>query len=151
MFLRLALLVERFAHCICLPPRGAVRNLLWLASVSICILVSAAGTLHAQSASDKLSIPMVKASVGGSVNTTVSFAGKGEGVAALQFDLQYDRAAFTITATPGAATTNAGKSLATHDLPSGVTRFVITGFRWPLLVSGALARTPGCQNFNLPL
>ncbi len=137
MFLRLvALLVKSFADWICLPRRCAVRNLLWLGIASMWILVATAGVLHAHSVGPELSIPRVKASVGGSVNVTVGFAGHGAGVAALQFDLRYDRSVFTITATPGDAMIGAGKSLATSDLPSGATRFVITGFNQSVTAAG---------------
>jgi len=132
-----ALLAESFAYHTCLPPPGVARGPRWLGNLAVGTLLAATGVATNRLAAAELSIPTVGASVGGSVNLSVEYGGQGTAVAALQFDLNYNRSVLTITAAAGAAATSAGKSLTTHRLPNGMTRFLIVGLNQNVVADGS--------------
>lgn len=84
----------------------------------------------------------------GNVATSVSYLSQGATVSAIQFDLQYDRSALTVTATAGSSTINANKALAMNVLPNGDTRFVIYGLNQTAIGDGPIVNLAIQVNAN---
>lgn len=68
----------------------------------------------------------------------VSYRSQGAAVSALQVDLEHDHGALTITAMPGRASVDAGKTLSTYALADGKTRLVIAGINGNAIPDGSL-------------
>jgi uncharacterized protein (TIGR03437 family) len=99
-------------------------------------LLLAAAWTAAHSA--QLSLPAITTAPGSSVLLPLSFASQSDSVAGVQFDLQYDSANLSLTATLGDTTRAAGKSLYLWQLYPGLWRFFIIGLNQTPLVDGAL-------------
>jgi uncharacterized protein (TIGR03437 family) len=85
----------------------------------------------------QITVPIVAASVGGSVAADLQFAAQGVQITGLQFDLQFD-SSLTLTATLGAAGSNAGKSLSASDMSPGVKRFLVAGLNQTAIADGVV-------------
>jgi hypothetical protein len=68
----------------------------------------------------------------------VTFASQSDSATGVQFDLQYDPTALTLTATVGDAVRFSGKSLYLWDLAPGQRRFLIVGLNRDPVTDGAL-------------
>jgi hypothetical protein len=135
----LLLVVGSFTDRMCLPHPGVLRSPQWFGTLLVGIILAAAGVPSGRLVAAELSIPTeVSHSKGSVMNVSVGYSGQGAAVAALQFDLQYDRSVLNITATAGGATTGAGKSLSTHVLPNGQTRFLIAGLNQNVIADGSV-------------
>jgi Cohesin domain len=86
----------------------------------------------------QLSIPSATAAPGTSILLPVSFASQSASATGIQFDLQYDNSALSLSATAGDATRMSGKTLSLWDLAPGKRRFLIAGLNWNPLVDGTL-------------
>jgi hypothetical protein len=139
MLLLIALSVRIFANRTYSQPSVVVRAPRLSSKLLIWMLLTVTGVASHKLVAADLSIPVVRAPVGGSVNVTVQYRGQGAAIAALEFDLEYDRSILTITAAAGSVTTSAGKSLTTSVLPNGRTRFVIAGFSRNVIPDGSVA------------
>jgi hypothetical protein len=100
--------------------------------------------LSAVTVSDKLiaaeiSIPNVNAVTGGTVNASIQYRSQGAAIAALQFDLEYNQNVLSVAAAAGSATIGSSKSLETHNLQHGRTRFLVVGANRNLIQDGNLA------------
>ena len=87
--------------------------------------------------SAQISISNVSAQPGASAAAEVIFAGQGDYVAGLQFDLEFDTD-LTITTAPGVSSIAAGKNLGTASLAHGGTRFLVIGLNQNIITDGAL-------------
>ena len=86
----------------------------------------------------ELSLPTQSTAPGSHRSLPVTFASQSSSVTALQFDLRYDGAALTLSATAGAAALTAAKTLHVRDLAPGRKRFVIAGLNQTSLGDGIL-------------
>ena len=86
----------------------------------------------------QLSLPAASAPTGSSLLLPISFASQSASVTAIQFDLQYDPAVLSLTATPGDTARAAGKSLYLWQLYPGLWRFFIVGLNQTAFADGAL-------------
>jgi uncharacterized protein (TIGR03437 family) len=101
---------------------------LWL------LLATACAAAHGA----QLSLPAVTTAPGSSVLLPLAFASHSDSVAGVQFDLQYDSANLSLTATLGNTARAAGKSLYLWQLYPGLWRFFIIGLNQTPMVDGAL-------------
>ena len=90
----------------------------------------------------EVSIPMARASAGGTVTMSVEYSAQGEAVSALNFDLAYDPNAFSITPTLGAAAASASKVLFSNVLSwsdgTAHLRIIIFGLNQTVIQDGSL-------------
>ena len=86
----------------------------------------------------QLSIPSATAPPGASILLPVTFASQSAAATGIQFDLQYDNSALSLSATVGEAARTSGKTLSLWDLAPGQMRFLITGLNRNPLVDGTL-------------
>jgi hypothetical protein len=88
----------------------------------------------------QLAVSTVNAGVGTTANITVSLTNMGSTVVGLQFDLQYDHTALSITgATAGSAATMAGKMLlGPSDEPDGSKTFGVAGINTTPIGDGSV-------------
>ena len=96
----------------------------------------------------QLSLPAVTAPPGSSLLLPVFFASPSAPVAGVQFDLQYDAANLTLTATLGDAARAAGKSLSLWQLYPGLWRFFIIGLNQTPIAAGPLVNLYASVNPN---
>src|SRR5580658_1430710 len=75
---------------------------------------------------------------GASVLSQVAFASPASSVSGVQFDVQYDNSAMSLTATLGVPAGNAGKSLYAVNLSPNKKRFLIIGLNQSLIPDGTL-------------
>lgn len=113
--------------------RGSLRRGVGISGILLLVAGGAASALGAE-----LSGPAVETAWGGRINASVEFVRQGAAVAGLQFDLQYNRKAFSIDATAGSATKSAGKQLVTRVLPNGNLRVLIFGLDKNVLSDGSV-------------
>ena len=89
-----------------------------------------------------VSIPMARASAGGTVTVSVEYSAQGEAVSAVSFDLAYDPNVFSITPTLGAAAASASKLLASNVLSwsdgTAHLRILIYGLNQTVIEDGSL-------------
>jgi hypothetical protein len=97
-----------------------------------------------------LSIPTNLAAPGQTFRTNVQFDPQGTAVAAIQFDLRYNRNVLTVTPTLGSAAIGAGKTFASAVLPNGDTRFIIFGFNQNTIGSGSIIDLSITVNAHAP-
>jgi uncharacterized protein (TIGR03437 family) len=88
--------------------------------------------------SAELSLPKPTAAPGAGFILPISFASQSATVTGIQFDLQYDTGAMSLSATVGEAARNSGKSLYLWDLAPGQRRFLIVGLNRDQVVDGTL-------------
>ncbi|MFN0172646.1 MAG: cohesin domain-containing protein [Bryobacteraceae bacterium] len=88
--------------------------------------------------SEKLFLPFESAAPGASLVLPVTFISQTGSLAAVQFDLQYDSTAMSITANAGEAARNSGKRLYSADLAANKRRFLIVGLNQNVIPSGSL-------------
>jgi uncharacterized protein (TIGR03437 family) len=93
--------------------------------------VSATAAISAQ-----VSLSNQPAAPGTSVLFPVVFSSQGDSISGLQFDLQYDNAAMSLSATLGDTARNSEKSLYVADLAPNKKRFLIVGFNQNLITDG---------------
>lgn len=86
----------------------------------------------------QLSHPAATAPPGASLVVPVTYASQSALATGLQFDLQHDSSALTISATLGATPRLSGKSLYLWDLAPGRRRFLLIGLNREPLADGAL-------------
>jgi uncharacterized protein (TIGR03437 family) len=86
----------------------------------------------------QLSLPTTTAPPATSLLLPVAFASQSASVSGIQFDLQYDISALSLTATVGDAARTSGKTLYFEDLAPGQRRFVIVGLNQDSFVDGTL-------------
>jgi hypothetical protein len=106
-------------------------RLIWIVAASATVLVSSLGAAE-------LSIPTQVAHGGSVVSVSVGYRAQGADVADLEFDLEYDPSALTITAEVGSAAASAGKFLAMNVLSSGHIRFLIVGLNRDVIGDGSV-------------
>ncbi len=85
----------------------------------------------------QLTVGSAQIQAGNTGTVSVSLANNGSAVAGMQFDLQFDPS-LTVTASAGASTTAAGKSLSQSNQPDGTKRYLIVGFNTTLIGDGSV-------------
>src|SRR5277367_6094734 len=88
--------------------------------------------------SAQLSLPAATSPPGSSVLLPLAFASQSDSVAGVQFDLQFDSANLSLTATVGDTARAAGKSLYLWQLYPGLWRFFVFGLNQTTLADGTL-------------
>jgi len=129
---------ESLADRVCSTFPSPVRSPRQFHSLLVWIVLAAASVLVSSLDAAELSVPTQVAHGGSVVNVSVGYGAKGATVAALEFDLEYDPSALTITAEIGSAATSAGKFLAMNVLSSGQIRFLIFGFNQNVIGDGSV-------------
>ena len=109
-------------------------------NVSRTALVLASMTLSGTTRAFSAQIALTSQSVapGATIQSQVSFASPSISVSGVQFDLQYDNAAMSLTATLGDSGTAAGKSMFSVDLAPNKKRFLIIGLNQASIPDGIL-------------
>jgi uncharacterized protein (TIGR03437 family) len=100
--------------------------------VAACFVSTPAAT------SSQVSLSNQSAAPGTSVLIPVVFASQGDSISGFQFDLQYDNAALSLSATLADSARNAEKSLYVADMAPNKKRFVIVGLNQNLINDGTL-------------
>lgn len=99
-------------------------------------LACAAGVASAQPATLSLSNP--SAAPGASLILPLDFASRSSSITGLQFDLQYDNSAVTVSTTVAAAVRASGKGLYVTDLAPNQKRFLFVGLNGSRIPDGPL-------------
>jgi len=120
------------------PSRYRIRKLKPYAARTLARVGVAALAAAMSASSAEVSVPQAVGSPGTILPLPVSFASQSSAVTAIQFDLQYDSSALSLSAVAGDAARIAGKTLFFRDLASGQRRFLIAGINQNLLADGAL-------------
>jgi len=98
----------------------------------------------------ELSLPQSAAAPGANLLLPVNFVSQSASVTGIQFDLQYDSSALSLTANVGDAARTSGKTLYSRDQAPGLTRFLIVGLNQNLLVDGILINLSANVSSNAP-
>lgn len=114
----------------CIKPCSLIRV---AAGVAAILILQSAGLLAAE-----LTIGNVSVRPGATATVSVTLSAQNVAVSALQFDLTYDHAALTVTATAGPATLAADKRLSVIDISPTTKRFVIFGLNVNALGDGSV-------------
>ena len=102
------------------------------------LLVNACLVCTALAQPAELSLPSVVATPGASLVLPINVASRLSSVAGLQFDLQYDNSALTVTATVADAARASGKTLYFADLAPNQRRFLVQGLNRNPIIDGAV-------------
>src|SRR5580704_9397152 len=101
--------------------------MLYMPKTGTLLFISVLLQLQLLAAPAQISLPNQNATPGSNFVLPVTFQSGSGPISGVQFDLQYDNTAMTLTATVGNAANNAGKVLYAVDLASNMKRFLITG------------------------
>jgi len=86
----------------------------------------------------QVSLPTQSGASGGTFVSPVVFTSQGSAVSDVQFDIEYDNSALTLTATVGSSASNASKTLYSVNLAPNKKRFLIMGVNQNLISDGSL-------------
>jgi len=100
------------------------------------VVIAACSILAIAAFSSQVSLSNQSAAPGTSVLLPVVFASQADSVSGFQFDLQYDSAAMSLSATLGDPARNSQKSLYVADLAPNKKRFLIVGFNQTPIADG---------------
>jgi uncharacterized protein (TIGR03437 family) len=98
----------------------------------------------------QLALPTATTPPASSLVIPVTFASQSAYVTALQFDLQYDTSALSLSATAGESARTSGKTLYLWDFAPGKKRFVIMGLNQNPFVDGPLINLFATVSSNAP-
>lgn len=86
----------------------------------------------------QISVPNQPAGAGAGLVMPVLFTPQSDAVSGVQFDLEYDSSVMSVTAVPGDAARQAGKSVYSSDLAPGKKRFIVVALNQTPIPAGTL-------------